>query len=81
MGQHVIRKLRLGLPQSASDIFVILAEAQLIDGELAKRLVRMVGFRNIAVHDYRRIQIEIVKAIIRNNLRDFTDFSSVILKL
>jgi uncharacterized protein YutE (UPF0331/DUF86 family) len=81
MGQHVIRKLRLGLPQSASDVFAIMAGERLIDAELAQRLVRMVGFRNIAVHDYRRIQIEIVKAIIRDHLRDFTDFSSAMLKL
>jgi len=81
MAQHVVRKLRLGVPQSASDVFVILAGEKLIEGELAQKLVRMVGFRNIAVHDYQRIHLPIVKAIIREHLKDFTDFASAMLKL
>jgi uncharacterized protein YutE (UPF0331/DUF86 family) len=81
MAQHVVRKLRLGVPQSASDVFVILAGGKLIEEELAQKLVRMVGFRNIAVHDYQRIYLPIVKTIMTEHLKDFTDFASAMLKL
>ncbi|MFD2271004.1 DUF86 domain-containing protein [Undibacterium arcticum] len=51
MGQHLIRRDKLGVPQSARDVFALLAQAGWIDGTLAEALKHMVGFRNIAVHD------------------------------
>lgn len=38
MGQHLIRRERLGLPQSARDIFTILAQSAWIDATLADAL-------------------------------------------
>ena len=49
MGQHVIRREKLGLPQGARDVFALLAQGGWIDAGLADGLKRMVGFRNIAV--------------------------------
>jgi len=34
----------------------------------------MVGFRNIAVHDYQRIHTEILNAILSHNLLDFESY-------
>ena len=34
----------------------------------------MVGFRNIAVHDYQNLNLEIVVAIVEKNLGDFEGF-------
>jgi len=51
MGQHLIRRKKLGVPQSARDVFTLLAQGGgWIEEELADLLKRMVGFR-IAVHD------------------------------
>ena len=49
MGQHLIRRERLGVPQSSRDVFELLARAGWIEPELAADLKRMVGFRNVAV--------------------------------
>ena len=35
----------------------------------------MIGFRNIAVHDYQDIDEEILIDIIENHLEDLTDFA------
>jgi uncharacterized protein YutE (UPF0331/DUF86 family) len=43
MGHHIIRRDRLGVPQSARDVFDILAQAKWIDLALAESLKRMVG--------------------------------------
>lgn len=43
MGQHLIRRERLGVPQSARDVFTLLAQEQRIDPALADSLKRMVG--------------------------------------
>lgn len=79
MGQHLIRRDRLGVPQSARDVFALLATAQRITPALAERLQRMVGFRNIAVHDYQTLQLPITVAVITEHLDDFLAFSAALL--
>lgn len=78
MGHAVIRRERLGLPQSARDVFAVLARAGWIDGGLADTLQRMVGYRNIAVHDYQALQIAITIAVIERHLDDFLTFSRAV---
>ncbi len=80
MGQHLIRRDRLGVPQSSRDVFELLARAGRISPELASQLKRMVGFRNIAVHDYTALQLPIVEAIISERLDDFLHYSSQLLR-
>ncbi len=41
----------------------------------------MVGFRNVAVHDYRRLDLAIVESIVTQRLDDFLDFASAALRL
>lgn len=79
MGQHLIRRDRLGIPQSARDVFQLLADAERIPQALADALKRMIGFRNIAVHEYQRLQIPIVIAIITLHLEELLDYSSRLL--
>ncbi|XKE47281.1 DUF86 domain-containing protein [Halomonas organivorans] len=80
-GNRVIRLQRLGLPQSARDVFAILGNAGLIDQELAAILKRMTGFRNIAVHDYQAVQVPIVIAIIRHQADDLLRFANHLIRL
>lgn len=79
MGQHIIRQERLGIPQSARDVFVLLAQTGWIDTHLSDVMKRMVGFRNIAVHDYQTLLLPIVEKIIATHLDDFLHFSSCVL--
>ena len=79
MGQHLIRRDRLGVPQSARDVFALLAQAGRIEPPLAEGLQRMVGFRNIAVHDYQSLQLPITIAIIEKHLDEFLQYSKAIL--
>jgi len=80
MGQHLIRRDRLGIPQSARDVFALLAQHQRIDATLADALKRMVGFRNIAVHDYQTLQLPITVAIIQTHLDEFLLYSKTLLQ-
>ena len=80
MGQHLIRRDRLGVPQSARDVFTLLAQAGRIEQSLAEGLQRMVGFRNIAVHDYQTLQLPITVAIIEKHLDEFLDYSKALLQ-
>lgn len=80
MGQHLIRRDRLGVPQSARDVFVLLAQAGRIGWPLAEGLKRMVGFRNIAVHDYQSLQLPITVAIIEKHLDEFLQYSQLLVQ-
>lgn len=79
MGQHLIRREKLGVPQSARDVFALLAQAGWITAPLADGLKRMVGFRNIAVHDYQALQVPITVSIIENHLDEFLHYSQALL--
>lgn len=56
------------------DAFRLLATAGQIQPALAERLQHMVGFRNIAVHQYQAMSNIIVARIVEDHLGDFTDF-------
>lgn len=79
MGQHLVRRERLGIPQGSRDVFTLLALGGWIEPPLAETLKRMVGFRNIAVHDYQALQLPITVAIIEKHLDDFLDYSRVLI--
>ncbi|MBF0144559.1 MAG: DUF86 domain-containing protein [Magnetococcales bacterium] len=80
MGQHLIRRERLGIPQGARNVFDLLARGGWIPAKLADALKRMVGFRNIAVHDYQTLQLPITVSIITQHLDELLVFTQTILK-
>jgi uncharacterized protein YutE (UPF0331/DUF86 family) len=73
-----IRERSLGIPQSSRDSFKLLADAGLIDAEQSTRLQRMIGFRNIAVHQYRTLELPIVESVLRQGLDDLLAFCASI---
>ena len=79
IGQRLIRRERLGVPQGARDVFDLLERGQWIDASLAGDLKRMVAFRNIAVHDYRSLLLPITVNIITQHLGDFLRFVQAVL--
>lgn len=80
MGHYLIRRDKLGIPQSARDVFELLAKAGWIETTLATALQKMVGFRNIAVHDYQSLLLPITVNVITLHLDEFLQYSTVILK-
>lgn len=75
LAMHEVRRHRLGIPQESRDAFSLLHKAGLMPKGLAERMMAMVGFRNIAVHDYQDLNLEIVKQIVEKHLDDFLDFT------
>ncbi|HEY3424278.1 MAG TPA: DUF86 domain-containing protein [Negativicutes bacterium] len=81
LAMHIIAERRLGLPQNSRDAFILLCTGGLIDNTLSVRMQAMVGFRNIAVHDYQAVNLVIVKMIIEKHLDDLRRFMAVVLAL
>ena len=72
---HLVRRHHLGIPQDSRHAFDLLAEAGKLDAPLADVSKRMVGFRNVAVHDYQHLSVDIVRAIIQHHLDDLLAFA------
>ncbi|WKN40633.1 type VII toxin-antitoxin system HepT family RNase toxin [Tunicatimonas pelagia] len=60
IASHVVKSRKLGVPQISRELFTLLAERQIIPVSLAENLQGMVSFRNIAVHDYAVLNLDIV---------------------
>ncbi len=78
IGHRIIQRRRLGIPQSARDVFALLEQAGIIDAPLADRLKKMVGFRNIAVHDYQTLHMAVVIEVITKRLDDLLTFAHIV---
>lgn len=79
IGSHLIAGMEAAPPpDTMGQTFDVLAQAGILDEELALRLKKAVGFRNIAVHNYEVIDWMIVHTIASSHLGDFTEFARVI---
>lgn len=79
LAMHWVAEKGWGVPNSSREAFDILAEHGAIETELAGKLKAMVGFRNIAVHDYQKMNLDILRKIITQHLSDLTEFTQVLL--
>lgn len=77
---HLVRVRRLGIPQETREAFDLLESAGLIDPTLSERMKKMVGFRNVAIHEYQKLNLDIVRRIVRERLGDFLEFAEVLLR-
>lgn len=75
LAMHLVRIHALGLPQHSRQAFELLHSAGLLDAESAHAMQAMVGFRNIAVHNYQELSLAVVRAIIEGHLADFQAFT------
>ncbi|MBP6616069.1 MAG: DUF86 domain-containing protein [Aquabacterium sp.] len=80
IANHLTRLHKLGIPQSARSAFELLEQGGLIPGSLAEAMKNMVGFRNIAVHDYQSLLLPITERIITQHLDEFLAFTAHLLK-
>lgn len=80
LAEAIIAYKNFRKPTTMSEAFYILNEEDFISDKLAGRLARMVGFRNIIVHDYEKIDYDIVLDVLQNKLKDIETFLKEISK-
>lgn len=73
LGMRWVRLSKLGVPQTCDDVFELLAKHHLIPHSLAHDLQAMIGFRNIAVHDYQKLNLAIIHNILESKLKNFKE--------
>ena len=81
IANRVVRLRRLGTPKESRDSFVLLAEASIIDTPMLRSLLSMVGFRNILVHQYTRLDTSILHAVITTHIYEMLAFAQAMVEL
>ena len=79
LAMYIVSTRKLGLPQNKREAFALLEENKIINSDMSKNMQGMVGFRNIAVHNYKEIDEDILRDVIENHLTDLLDFARIIL--
>lgn len=79
LATHIVASEGFGLSDTIRDNFKLLKNGGIINEELTHKMESMVGFRNIAIHDYQAIDKNILKSILSNNLKDLEDFYTTVL--
>lgn len=75
----LVTGLRLGVPGEEDDLFEKLARRGAISAAMAGTLRRMKGLRNLLVHEYGRVNDEVVFETVRQRLGDFEAFKREVL--
>jgi uncharacterized protein YutE (UPF0331/DUF86 family) len=81
LASYTVRQKRLGIPGTSAEAFEMLKAADIIDESLCERMAKMVGFRNLVIHAYRKIDLAIVVSVIVERLDDLIAFGDHILGL
>ena len=79
IANHLIKRKKLGLPQDSRDSFALLHQAGLITSEQMNGLQSMIGFRNTLVHEYQKLNLQILLAVIEHHQHELLDFANAAL--
>lgn len=81
VAMYIVSTRKLGIPQTKKEAFEKLNENNLISDDMCAKMKGMIGFRNIAIHDYKNIDEEILKDVIENHLVDLKEFIRTMINL
>ncbi|PJA98416.1 MAG: DUF86 domain-containing protein [Ignavibacteriales bacterium CG_4_9_14_3_um_filter_30_11] len=80
ISNHIVSRMKLGLPNEYADAFRLLNKNDIISYELLEKMILMTRFRNRVVHMYWDIDDSYVFDLINNNLKDVIEFKESIKK-
>ena len=80
ISNRLVKLNNLGVTKSARESFELLKKQNIIEENTAIKMQKMIGFRNIAVHDYQMMNVNILEAVIQKHLVDFEVFLKEVTK-
>ena len=75
----ILSDLDKPVPSTMAEAFIELREGNIISAETEKNMIKAVGFRNVAVHAYKKIDWAIVWSIITKHIQDFKNYAQEII--
>lgn len=74
LAAHVVSDEGYGMAGSMNEFFYLLEEQGVLPPDLVERMVLAVGFRNLCVHEYARLDLAKVYEIAASGIADIEDF-------
>jgi uncharacterized protein YutE (UPF0331/DUF86 family) len=71
---HIISDEGLGVPGSTNEMFYLLEENGYLDHDITEKMVKAVGFRNLIVHEYEKIELGQVFEIAVKDIKDLNEY-------
>jgi uncharacterized protein YutE (UPF0331/DUF86 family) len=78
VASHIVSDDRLGEPRTNRESFALLARGGWIDPVLHDSLSRMAGFRNVLVHGYDDVNLDVVRDVLDHRLGDLEAFTAAV---
>ncbi len=74
VASHIVSDARLGEPSSNRQLFELLAKNDWVPASLTSRLREMAGFRNILVHGYQEVDLDILRDVAEHRTEDLLEY-------
>jgi uncharacterized protein YutE (UPF0331/DUF86 family) len=74
MAMHLIAEKHLGIPQNSANAFDLLKNGKIVSDDIAKAMRAMVGFRNIAIHEYQDLDLGVLRYVVTEGYRDLVAY-------
>lgn len=79
LANHTIKAHKMGIPTSSAESFDLLSHQNVIDTGLSEKLKKMIHFRNTIIHQYQKMDVEIVKSVLASGLDDLIEYTDRIM--
>ena len=77
---HIVSEEGLGIAGSTNELFYFLEENGVINALLTEKMTRAVGFRNLLVHEYIGLDLQVVYRVAREDIVDLEVFMQTIVR-
>ncbi|MGM0438335.1 MAG: type VII toxin-antitoxin system HepT family RNase toxin [Bacillota bacterium] len=77
IGSHILAEKGIMI-EKYSDVFIELAKLDIIPEDFSDKIKGMAGFRNVLVHEYADVDVDVVTKVLNNSLDDFEQFAKYI---
>ena len=71
---HIISDEGFGVPGSTNEMFYLLEENGYLHHDITEKMVKSVGFRNLIVHEYEKIELGHVFEIALKDIKDLNEY-------
>lgn len=80
LASHIVSDEGYGMAGSMNEFFYLLRGRNLISVDLQEKLISAVGFRNLVVHEYAKLDLNQVYDIAIHGIKDLEEFIGVIVR-
>ena len=77
---HIVSQGNMGVPGSTSELFYSLEENGFLNRSLTEKMVKAVGFRNLIVHEYGKLDLKRAFDISQNDINDLKEFLKAVMQ-